>query len=69
MTKKTTKQFLLSCERYYYYHAESDSLFSTNKDYDDEPNPDGCVEQITRQRALELQAELKMKFIPFEISI
>jgi hypothetical protein len=50
--------------KYYYYHPESDSLWSSNKDIEEEGDPDGCVEQISKERAIQLQRALKLKTIP-----
>jgi len=50
--------------KYYYYHGESDSLWSSNLDYDHEGNPDGCTDSITKERALQLQKQLGWSEIP-----
>jgi hypothetical protein len=42
---------------YWYYHAESDTIFWSHNNPDIEPNPDGCVEPISRQRARQLARE------------
>jgi DNA polymerase III sliding clamp (beta) subunit (PCNA family) len=49
---------------YYYYHAESDTLWSSNRDYEHEGNPDGCTEPITRTQALRIQEEQQIENIP-----
>ena len=49
---------------YYYYHPESDSIWSSNKDIEKEPNPDSCIEPISKERALQLQKELEINIIP-----
>lgn len=50
---------------YYYYHPESDSIWSSNHPVDKEPNPDGCVEPISKERAIKLQKELGIDIIPY----
>lgn len=49
---------------HYYYHCESDSLWKSNLDLEEEGNPDGCTEPIDKQRALELKKQLGLKRIP-----
>lgn len=44
-------------KRYYYYHAESDSIWSSNLPLEKEGNPDGCIEPISKKKALELLKE------------
>jgi hypothetical protein len=49
--------------KYYYYHAESDSLWSSNLDLEQEGNPDGCTEPINEEKAIEIMKRLKLKEI------
>jgi hypothetical protein len=49
---------------YFYYHAESDSLWSSDRNFEEEGNPDGCTEPISKKRALWLQKELGLEIIP-----
>jgi len=44
---------------YYYYHAESDALWSSHKDFEEEGNPDGCTEPIDRERYINLYMEIQ----------
>lgn len=47
---------------YYYYHAESDALWSSYKDIKEEGNPDGCTEPINHERAVKLAKEIGYSF-------
>lgn len=47
---------------YYYYHAESDALWSSYKDMEEEGNPDGCTEPISHERAVKLAKEIGYSF-------
>jgi len=49
---------------FYYYHGESDSLWSSDRDFNEEGNPDGCTEPIDEERAFELMKELDLTEIP-----
>jgi hypothetical protein len=51
--------------KFYYFHAESGSLWCSNLSYEQEGNPDGCVEPITRKKAFNLAIELNKPFIPY----
>lgn len=51
--------------KFYYFHAESGSLWSSSNEYEDEPN-DGCVEQISKKQAYKLMKEIGMNRIPFQ---
>jgi hypothetical protein len=35
---------------FYYYHAESGSLWESYNDFEEEGNPDGCTEQIEKEQ-------------------
>lgn len=43
---------------YYYYHAESDSLWSSYNDFEQEGNLDGCTESISQEMAMKLAKKL-----------
>lgn len=55
-------------KKYYYHHAESDTLWSSNLDCEEEGNPDGCTEPITFVRAMKLKREIGMDKIPHYIN-
>jgi len=50
--------------KYYYLHCVSDSLWSSNLDRGEEPNPDGETDQISEERAFELMKEFGETEIP-----
>jgi len=51
-------------KKYFYYHGESDSIWSSNLDFEHEGDPDLCTQEITEERANELAKELKIEKIP-----
>jgi len=51
-------------QKFYYYHPESNSLWSSNRDPEHEGNADGCTESVTRGIALKIQKDFNMIRIP-----
>lgn len=54
-------------ETYYYYHPESESLFSSDSG-NLHGEADGLLEQITKQRAMKLKKELGVEIDHFEVN-
>lgn len=49
---------------YYYYHEESDSLFSMFRPLDwSTENPDGCIIPVTRKRAMQIKEDQMERYI------
>jgi len=53
--------------KYYYVHQESGCVWSSDQDFDDEGNPDGCTEPVSYKNALRFQKEFKQETIPHQI--